>query len=265
MKRSVNPEDLKVAISFLRTFRGWNQTELAKASGIDKSLISLYEMGRKVPSRKTVERLVKAAGVPHFLFEDVLRMVRMVRTAAEDLNVDSLKVAEDIALAVAASLKLAIGELLAEMDREDEEEDEDGFLDSPELTRAEAEELWDTLQPYSHQDRCFLVKEGREYGNWALVERLCAECDRTAPDDPIEAQEIAELALVVASRVPGNDAWRSRLQGYTWAFLGDARRTAGDAAGAEVALQKARDLWNAGAPESVTFLDESRFRELQPN
>lgn len=262
MKTSENPEDLKVAITFLRAFRGWNQTELAKAAGMDKSLISLYEMGRKVPSRRTVERLVKAAGVPHFLFEDVLRMVRMLRVAAADLNVDCLTVAEDIAQAVAASLKLAISELLAEMDHED---DEDPFPESPELDRAEAEELWGTLQPYSSQDRRLLVKEGREYGNWALVERLCAECDRTAPDDPIEAQEIAELALMVAARVPGNHAWRSRLQGYAWAFLGDVRRTAGDAAGAEVAFQRARDLWDAGAPDSVTFLDESRFRELRPN
>jgi transcriptional regulator with XRE-family HTH domain len=261
MTRSENREDLRVAISFLRAFRGWNQTEMARAAGMDKSQLSLYELGRKVPSRKTVERLVKAVGLPYSLFEDVLGMVRMVRVAATDLNVASTTVAEDIARAVAASVKLALSQVLAELSREEEE---DPFLVSPEDDRAEAEELWGRLQPYSPQDRRLLVGEGREYGSWALVERLCHECGRTAPNDPIEAQEMAELALLVAARTPGNHGWRSRLQGYAWAFLGDARRTAGDASGAEEAFQRARDLWNAGAPESLAFLDEERFRELQP-
>jgi transcriptional regulator with XRE-family HTH domain len=262
MKASVNPEDLRVAISFLRAFRGWNQTQMATAAGMDKSLISLYELGRKVPSRKTVERLARAVGLPFSLFEDVLGMVRMVRVAATDLNVESTTVAEDVAMAVAASVKLALNQVLAEMSREEEE---DPFPDSPEEDRAEAEELWGRLRPYPPQDRRLLVGEGREYRSWALVERLCAECGRTAPNDPIQAQEMAELALLAASRTPGNAGWRSRLQGYAWAFLGDARRAAGDSPGAEEAFQRAKDLWNAGASESVAFLDEERFRELQPN
>jgi transcriptional regulator with XRE-family HTH domain len=262
MRVPVNPEDLRVAISFLRAFRGWNQTDMARAAGMDKSLISLYEQGRKVPSQKTVERLVRAVGLPLSLFEDVLGVVRIARVAATDLNVDSAAVAEDIALAVAASVKLALNEVMAELCREVQE---DPFAESPEEARAEAGELWDRLQPHSNQDRRLLVGEGREYGSWALVERLCQECGQTAPNDPIQAQEMAELALLVAARTPGNAGWRSRLQGYAWAFLGDVRRVSGDALGAEEAFQRARDLWQAGAPESIAFLDEDRFRELQPN
>jgi transcriptional regulator with XRE-family HTH domain len=261
MRKTDDPEDLKVAISFLRAFRGWNQTELARAAGIDKSLISLYELGRKRPSHKTVERLLKATGVPNSLFEDVLRMIHMVRVAAADLDVESTTVAEDLAWAVAASLKIALTELLSELDDLDEEVPPH---ESPERDRAEAEELWSTLQPYSPQDRRLLVKEGREFGSWALVERICQECEEISPNDPIQAQEIAELALIVASRVPGNDGRRSRLQGYAWAFMGDARRTAGDVAGAEEAFQRARHLWHAGVPESFAFLDEDVFLRLQP-
>jgi hypothetical protein len=190
-------------------------------------------------------------GLPYSLFQDVLGMVRMVRIAATDLNVDSTTVAEDIARAVAASVKLALSQLLAELSHEEEE---DPVPDSPEEDRAEAEELWDRLRPHSPQDRRLLVGEGREYGSWALVERLCHECGRTAPNDPIEAQEMAELALMAASRTPGNHGWRSRLQGY-----------AGDQAAAEEAFQRARDLWHAGESEGLAFLEEDRFRELQLN
>lgn len=261
MKKTEDPEDLKIAIAFLRAFQGWNQTELAKAAGIDKSLISLYELGRKKPSPKTMERLLKATGVPPSLFEDVLRMIHMVRVAAADLDVESTTVAEDLAWAVAVSLKLALIELLGGLDDMDEEEPAQG---TPEKDRVEAEELWSTLQPFSPQDRRLLVKEGREFRSWALVERICQECEEVAPNDPVQAQEIAELALVIAERVPGNEAWRSRLQGYAWAFMGDARRTAGDVAGAQEAFQRARRLWHAGVPESFAFLDESVFQRLQP-
>ncbi len=260
MKKTEDPEDLKVAITFLRAFRGWNQTELARASGIDKSLISLYELGRKKPSPKTVERLLKATGVPSFLFEDVLRMVHVVRSAAADLNVESSAVAEDLAWAVAVSLKIALVELMGDL----EDQEEELAQETPERERAEAEELWRTLQPFSPQDRRLLVKEGREFRSWALVERICQECEEVAPNDPIQAQEIAELALVVAGRVPGDGGRRSRLEGYAWVFMGDARRTAGDAAGAEEAFQRARHLWHAGTPESFAFLEEDVFQRLQP-
>ncbi|HEX6904258.1 MAG TPA: helix-turn-helix domain-containing protein [Thermoanaerobaculia bacterium] len=262
MKKREDPEDLKVAISFLRVFRGWNQTELARAAGMDKSLISLYELGRKKPSPKTVERLLKATGVPSFLFEDVLRMIHMVRVAAADLDVESTTIAEDLAWAVAASLKIALIELLGDLEDLDEKE----LAKEPEKERAEAEELWSTLQPFSPQDRRLLVKEGREFKSWALVERICQECEEVAPNDPIQAQEIAELALMVAALVPGNDRWRSRLQGYAWAFMGDARRTAGDVAGAEEAFQRARHLWHhTDGPESFALLDEDVFLRLQPS
>ena len=261
MKKTDNPEDLRVAISFLRTFRGWNQTQLARAAGIDKSLISLYELGRKKPSPKTVERLVKATEVPEILFEDILRMVHMMRVAAADLDVESTTVAEDLAWAVAVSLKIALTDLLGD---EDFMYEMAPAQESPERDRAEAEELWGTLQSHSPMDRRLLVKEGREFRSWALVERICAECEHTSPNDPIQAQEIAELALSVAARVPGSDGWRSRLQGYAWAFMGDARRTAGDIAGAEAAFRRARNLWHAGAPESMAFLDEDLFKRLQP-
>lgn len=82
MRRLGDPRDLRVAVSFLRALRGWNQKELAAAAGIDKSLISLYELGKQAPSRRTLERLASAAGVPFAVVEQLLAFVVRVRAAA---------------------------------------------------------------------------------------------------------------------------------------------------------------------------------------
>jgi transcriptional regulator with XRE-family HTH domain len=56
--------EMSVALAVLRVVRGWNQDDLAKASGVRNSAISDYERGRKVPELKTLERLVSAMGYP---------------------------------------------------------------------------------------------------------------------------------------------------------------------------------------------------------
>jgi len=84
MPRLGDPRDLRVAVSFLRALRGWNQKELAAAAGIDKSLISLYELGKQAPSRRTLERLASAAGVPFAVVEQLLAFVVRVRAVATD-------------------------------------------------------------------------------------------------------------------------------------------------------------------------------------
>jgi transcriptional regulator with XRE-family HTH domain len=76
------PEDLRVAVVFLRSLRGWSQTEMARAAGMDKSRISLYEQGRKVPSPRSLGKLVAAAGLPLPVFESVVSFIRRVRAAA---------------------------------------------------------------------------------------------------------------------------------------------------------------------------------------
>jgi transcriptional regulator with XRE-family HTH domain len=56
--------EVSVALAVLRVVRGWNQDDLAKASGVRNSSVSDYERGRKVPELKTLERLVSAMGYP---------------------------------------------------------------------------------------------------------------------------------------------------------------------------------------------------------
>ncbi len=81
MARKGNPEDLAATITLLRALRGWNKTQLADASGIDKSQISRYELGRETPSPRTMARLAAGVGLPTFLLEPAVSFVRRLREA----------------------------------------------------------------------------------------------------------------------------------------------------------------------------------------
>ena len=56
---------------------------------------------------------------------------------------------------------------------------------------------------------------------------------------------LAGLARRVAERVP-TEAWRARLQGYAWAFTGNARRVQGNLPAADEAFLRAARLWPEG-------------------
>jgi transcriptional regulator with XRE-family HTH domain len=72
-------EDWGPTVAFLRNLRKWRQKDLARAAGIHQSLISLYERGKDVPARATLERLAAAAGVPVSVAEEHHAFVRRVR------------------------------------------------------------------------------------------------------------------------------------------------------------------------------------------
>lgn len=79
-----NRDDWGAVVALFRMLRGWSQTQLAKAAGMDKSRISRYESGDEVPRRATVERLATAAGVPIPLIEHIRWFLRSLREAMEN-------------------------------------------------------------------------------------------------------------------------------------------------------------------------------------
>lgn len=54
---------LGLLLVLLRSLRHWSQAEMSRASGIQKSQLSLYELGVILPSEVTLRRLVAAAGL----------------------------------------------------------------------------------------------------------------------------------------------------------------------------------------------------------
>ena len=267
MESPESARDLKAAISFLRWLRGWNQKELADAAGLDPSQISLYEQGKKIPSQKTLERLLSAVGVPFVLFDRLLALLEVVRSTVEakspDLELPEVAdgAAEVVARAVATAVHTAIAQSLVVSPL---------FTDyrprpvpPSEADRQEAEELWQRIAHRAPADRRLLVEEVRELQTWMVCERLCAESLKVAPVDAEMSRELAELALRAADLMPADETWRSRLKGWAWMHLAAAKKLAGDPSGAAEALWKAWQLWDAGAPGDPGLLDEERWRALE--
>lgn len=83
MARQGDPADLRLIVMFLRSLRRWTQEELSRASGVDRGLISDYELGDKAPTRRTLARLAAGVGLPYAFVESLLPTFRAARLAVE--------------------------------------------------------------------------------------------------------------------------------------------------------------------------------------
>ncbi|HEV2853274.1 MAG TPA: helix-turn-helix transcriptional regulator [Thermoanaerobaculia bacterium] len=267
MARQGDPADLRLVVSFLRSLSKWTQEELSKASGVDRGLISDYELGDKAPSRRTLERLASAVRLPYSHVEALLPMFRAARLAAEGgLNAVSqadAKVPESVAdgldRAILGAVIPRIQPHLLELEALVRGGEEVPVVQN----RQQAAELWEALSKLSPKQRRAAVEAEPKYWTWAVAERLCLESVRAAAHRADRALELAKVALRVAELAPGSEPWRSRLKGYTWAFVGNARRVLGDLPGAEEAFVRSDCLWEAGAPADPGVLDGSRPLDLK--
>jgi transcriptional regulator with XRE-family HTH domain len=94
MARQGDPADLRLVVIFLRSLRKWTQEDLSKASGVDRGLISDYELGDKAPTRRTLERLTAAVGLPYSFIERLLPLYRTARLRLEEGPAGTLATAE---------------------------------------------------------------------------------------------------------------------------------------------------------------------------
>jgi transcriptional regulator with XRE-family HTH domain len=249
-------ENLGTAIAVLRTVRGRDQAALARAAGVQASSISDYERGKVRPSARTLDRLLSGLRLPASALGAALGFVRSLQRGEEsapaagpEATAASFGDAEAGFVRVAATL--AKERLPIQPSREEPD------------SEAEAARLWERLRRYGARERRAVVNESPQFSSWGLCVLLCEESARTAADEARRAVDLAELALLVAGRVPGPEPWRLRLQGWASAFLGKARRAQGNLAGAEEAFARSHKLWQAGAPGDPGLLDESRLVELE--
>ncbi len=244
-------DDSGLAIILLRSLHGWDQKELAEAAQVAASQISVYEKGGRAVPREFLEKVAVAAGFPVFLLDPLLRFLRSFRAAAQGRSRADRVLAERAAAEIMELVRLAVDTVLESLMQEDEA----GGTRPDGRDRELASPLWARLERRTATERRLLVEEGKEYQSWALCERVAEESAATVQVDPGKALELAELALLIAERSPGEEAWRSRLQGYAWAHVSHARRACGDLSGAEESLARARKLWEAGASGDAGLLD----------
>jgi transcriptional regulator with XRE-family HTH domain len=249
------PQEVRLALIYLRVLHGWNQAEMAERAGLNKSLISLYEQGKQVPSGKSFSRLLSAFNLPVSMFETILSMVRLLCEHVKGSEEETVELVAAVARGLATSIQVAVSLNLA------------GLLTAipqelPEELSSEPETLGEWFTGSGPAMQKTLARDLREFHTWGFCEWLCQEMERTVETDAAEALRLAELALDVASRVPEGDTPRQRLQGYVWAHLAHARRAAGDLPGAEEASKRARELWEACDPDDSDVGLAERFMAL---
>lgn len=238
-------KDARLAIILLRSLKEWDQAELARATGIAPSQLSVYERGGRAVPRYILERVAAAADFPSSMLEPLLRALRAFRLAAQgggsraDLVLDDMFYAE-LMVNIRKAVTPYVEELFADFS------DEELSLIPAEEDRDAAAELWRSFQGCTPGERRLLVEDAGEYQSWALCERVAVASREE--ENPEQALELAQLAVEIAERIDGEAPWRQRVRGYALAHLSRAQRASGDLAGAEQTLARARQLWEEGEP-----------------
>ena len=76
--------DYGKAIRIIRSIAGLQQKQLAKIAGVDASLISLIEKGKRKPGLSTVEKITNALQVPQHLFTLLAAESEDLKTSAPE-------------------------------------------------------------------------------------------------------------------------------------------------------------------------------------
>ena len=254
MSRKPPPPPLSLTRTCLRVIHGWGQKELAEAAGISPTLISGYERGYKTLLRDRLETLTAAMGLHPSAIDSVLDFLEALRQCSVNRLGDPetqriYALAADWGRHTAAGLRAMLSEVSSESQSL--------------LARQKAVSIWGSLRQFKPDRRRLLIEDTADFHTWALCERICAESLQAVADSADRALDLARLALLVAERMPGDEAWRSRVQGYAWAHVANARRVRGDLPAAEQAFANARKLWNAGASSPWRFLDEVQMLSLE--
>jgi transcriptional regulator with XRE-family HTH domain len=274
-------------VKLLRSAGEWSREDLAEATGAPVDALADYEEGRHPLTREVLEDMI--AGL-HLTEEDALALgasiprARPWRQPGEGLSDEEKTVigrlTAQVGLEVQSELLarsgsgrpvsdvLQIGSLpgisgivqsvwgryFLEMLIREGDAWEEVWHPRPE-DRLDGAELWSRLERFPERDRNLLVDAAQEFAHWALCERICLQSSDLADEDARQAVGLAELAVRIAQRVPGDDSWRSRLKGFALAHLAFARAALGDLAGAAGAFREGRQLWNEGASGDPGLLD----------
>lgn len=250
-----------LTLTLLRSARGWTQRELAQAARASSNVLSGYETGFRPLSLRKLEDLAAAMGFGPAVVDVALLGVELLLATIAPPSARSLVNLTEtewhrIQRAAVASA------------REAAEKTCDALTESVLSARARedrriAGEQWERLRPLPPRERRALVESDRELQSWAVCERLCAESEKAAADEASRALELADLALRVAQLVTGEEGVRSQIQGYAWAFVGNARRVGGNLPQADQAFFESERFWELGASSDQGLLDRARLLDLK--
>lgn len=257
LNKAEEPSTLRLIVVFLRFHARMTQAELGKAAGVEQALISRYESGQQPPPEEAVKRMARAVGIPWPLvmylrrvYSAIFRLSQRQGMMMVDFTVETL---EELMDRMLVALAPYVAEMFSDL----------VLWQPPEQMRLEAEKVWANLKDLPMGRRRRILELSVDTAkSWALAERLCEASLQIVGSDPEDALGLADLALGIARQVEGEEAWRSRLQGYCWAHIAHARRAVKDLAGARVAVAHAWKLWDEGSFSDGGLLSVARMFEL---
>ncbi len=261
------PSAFQVLVRVYRALRGWDRTEYAAKAGLDPKTVYRAEAAGVIPQMKTQRKMADAAGLSLSFVEVCLKPALEAARAAsapfdDETFGDVKKAGAELDRALSGTGRSAVGLLLQEIAEADRQPWERNDAPS-EADRREATDAWERLETCDDQGRRLLVETCPEFQTWALAERLCHESEAAAADTAKGALELATLACKVAELAPCEEPRKSRLRGYTLAFLANARRAGNDLRGANEDFARALKLWQQGAAAEPGLLAERRLFDLE--
>ena len=263
------PEDLSVLAVLLRALSGRHQDEMAKACGVHPSTLSRYESGASPLPRETLTKLIRSCGYPEWSIEGFF--LPFIGAARQLANSESDLLSSDAGWLnnslndslpnVAAAAGLA--EFLVECCLAGSGSDAESELHARENRDiSTTRNLWgdDSNPPplFAHPTypACW-----QDFEKLAVL--LCDESEREASKDAGRALALARRALSLAALALGEIGWRWKLEGYCWAFIGNAFRVACNLVAAGACFATAWRLWEAGSPGPGGRLVEWRLLDLE--
>ncbi|MFY9826984.1 MAG: hypothetical protein WAM82_36870 [Thermoanaerobaculia bacterium] len=110
------------------------------------------------------------------------------------------------------------------------------------------------------------MQSAKRFRSWGLCELLCSESIRLAPSDVAMSLQVAELAVLISSRLkehqPAEELWLFQLRALAWAHLGNALRVQGELRSAEDAFARSDEWWETAASMGDVLGYEVRILDL---
>lgn len=243
-------------LSFLRWLPGsWSQARLSEEAGIGRSEINRYEKGKTRPRPATLRLMTTAVGVPERLV-GFLRwshtLIRKSLVAEKALDPQVGELAEETRTAMCGIVERALALARAEQVFLRNRPRRPGPPTEEDHRRVES--LFKKLTGYPEAKQRLLIRAAPSYQDPLLCLRFCKESEKVAAHDPSEALKLAERALFIAQHVQGSDAFRSRCEGWSTGFIGNAHRAIGsNLPEAERKYSRAWSLWRQGEDPAGLF------------
>lgn|SRR5215210_5802049 len=270
--------NLGVILTILRVSRGLTQTKLARLSGVKRSSICTYENGKATPDAVILSKLLTALRYSWSTLDRVERFLNELATEdllrEEDAGDGPSGGREALRSALIESISTEFGKATARLSRslvdlakKIVEEHLQGDCPAMALPvpsdREAAPGLWAMLGQYTPEEQQTAIETVPQLRSWALCEFLALESERQCAGDANEGVRLAELAVFLASVVPGTEAWRVRLRAFALAHLANALRVAGDLRAAEQTFAQVAGWWSVGVEaDPAGLLSEARVLAL---